>query len=317
MTATRHGLHTLRRAARHLALNGLAAWDNVMTQATALSSNRIHFLLLHHTHVHEVRAFRRLLDTLHDTYRFISYSEAVVRILANRIDDCYMAVSFDDGLKCCLKAAETLEQFGARACFFVCPSIVGETDATVIQEFCATRLRCPPAEFLNWNDIEELVARGHEIGGHTMQHVNLSSVGIAAAEEEIGATHHTLSARRGVATHFAWPYGRFEDFSRTAAHAVFAAGFRSCASGVRGCHGAATSGGIVSPTKLERLCLRRESIVADWPQSHTRYFLSKSARRPLAIDDTWPSPLNPVSFSTASVPCTSPSMPFQSNRAAA
>ncbi|MEX0642674.1 MAG: polysaccharide deacetylase family protein [Pirellulales bacterium] len=274
-------------------------------------------MLLHHVFVDEVEPFRRMLESLRLTHTFIDYSEAVTRILEDRVDDNYVTISFDDGLQCCRQAAKVLEEFGARACFFVCPPLVGETNPDIITRFCRERLHYPPVEFLDWNDVERLVDRGHEIGGHTMQHVNLNRVDSNTAQDEIWQTHATLRARLGEATHFAWPYGRFVDIYRAAIQAVFDAGFRSCASGVRGCHGPAQLPLNAATFSPEQLCLRRESIVAGWPQSHVNFFLRKSALRPLTIDQTWPVALRPVSPPFPKIPCALPSTRFPSNPAAA
>ncbi len=307
----------LRRVLRHFALNGLSMWEQGMFRAAPPATNRVHILLLHHVFADEIGPFRRLLETLRRDYTFIGYSEAVARILENRIDDTYLAISFDDGLKCCRQAADVLDEFGAQACFFICPPLVGEMNTDVIARFCRERLRYPPVEFLDWNDVEQLIARGHEVGGHTMQHVRLNLIEPAAAHDEIGKTYDVLKSRLGVAPHFAWPYGRFADINAAAIHSVFDAGFRSCASGVRGSHGPTRSQTVAAPFAPAQLCLRRESIAAGWPQSHVNYFLRKAARRPLTIDRTWPAALSPVSNRDPDILCTSPSMRSRSSPAAA
>ena len=316
MTTIVQNMRGVRRAARHVALTGLSAWDRCSFRAEP-SANRVHILLLHHVFADEVGAFRRLLESLREAYAFVAYSDAVSRILENRIDGAYLAISFDDGLKCCRQAAEVLDEFGARACFLICPPIVGETDAHIVARFCRERLRHPPLEFLDWNDIDELLDRGHEIGGHTMRHINLNQTELTAAQDEIAETHVDLCARIGAATHFAWPYGRFADMNRAAARAVFAAGFHSCASGVRGCHGPSSLQAASEPFDQRQLCLRRESIEVAWPLSHVNYFLRKSARRPLTVGETWPAALQPVPLPDSNIPCTLPSTRSPSSRAAA
>jgi peptidoglycan/xylan/chitin deacetylase (PgdA/CDA1 family) len=317
MITANYFMRSMRGIARHVALNGLSAWEFHGPRAVAPAVDRVHLLLLHHVFADEIGAFRRMLETLANGLRFISYSEAVTRILENRIDDKYIAFSFDDGLRCCLQAADVLDEFGARACFFVCPALVGENNRDVVARFCRERLHQPPLEFLNWNDVEQLVSRGHEIGGHTMRHINLNRVNANEAREEIHQTHAALCARLGAADHFAWPYGRFSDINRAAVRAVFDAGFRSCGSGVRGCYGSSGPDSAGFTFCNEQLCLRRESIAVDWPPSHVNYFLRKSARRPLAIHQTWPASLCPVSNPDSNIQCTSPSMPYRSSRAAA
>jgi hypothetical protein len=317
MMNTKLMIRSLRRFARHTAVDALAAWNEQFGREAKLGMRRVHILLLHHVTGEEVAHFRRLLQSLAREYQFIGYSEAVTRIVENRIDRTYLAFSFDDGLKNGLRAASLLADVGARACYFVCPSIIGERDASTIACFCRERLRHPPEDFLDWRDIEQLMAGGHEIGGHTMRHSMLSRIGGLEARDEIYETYAVLRTHVGSVQHFAWPYGRFADVTRDVVQTVFDAGFRSCASGERGCHGPILSKAADSSFCPEHLCLRRESIVAGWPVPHVRYFLSRAARRPLAIDDTWPAALRPICKNDSHKPCTSQSMPSPSSPAAA
>ena len=77
----------------------------------------------------EERGFRRQIELLLARgQRLVSYSEAVDRVLTGRIDAPYIAFSFDDGFESCRWAGVILREYGTPACFFVCPSIIGETD---------------------------------------------------------------------------------------------------------------------------------------------------------------------------------------------
>jgi peptidoglycan/xylan/chitin deacetylase (PgdA/CDA1 family) len=223
-----------------------------------------------------------LLADLARTHRFIGYSEAVERVAGGDIDAPYLAFSFDDGLKNCLRVAALLEEHGARACFFVCPGIVGETRPEVVDEFCRDRLHTPPLDFMDWGDLEQLLSRGHEIGGHTVGHHDLAALPAERLREEIGGSFEALQARLGGVEHFAWPYGRFATFSPEAADCVYSSGYRSCASALRGCHVAGGDGGEAQP------CLRRENVEALWPLRHTKYLLARSVRLRRMAGGSWP-----------------------------
>ena len=194
-----------------------------------------------------------------------------------------MSFSFDDGFADNLRAARVLEEFGATGCFFVCPGIVGERDPSTLRRFCADRLEFPAATpFLDWEQLEDLISRGHEVGGHTVTHPDLGQTPAERAAEEISRSRDAIRARLGTADHFAWPRGRWTNFTPQARQAVFDAGFATCASAVRGAH--------VSPAPgdLENLCVRRDHVVANWPLSHIRYLLARSSRRASARDNQWP-----------------------------
>jgi len=215
-------------------------------------------------------------------HRFVSYSEGVDRVLTGNIDGPYISISFDDGLKNCLQAARIMGEFGATGCFFACPSMVGEMDYIKVIEFCVNQLGMPPTELLSWDDVATLLTEGHEVGSHTMTHSDLSQLNIQQVQDEVGESFEMLTRRIGDVKHFAWPFGRFFHFSPGAARAVFEAGYTSCASAERGCHGA-------NSKEQERdICIRRDHIVAGWPISHALYFMARSSRVASIRHETWP-----------------------------
>ncbi len=274
---------TIRSTARHLALS-MFAQAKRGTHAAAARRPRVQMLYLHHVFADEEQPFRKLLRYLSQHYQLISYSEAVSRIWTGKLEQPAIAFSFDDGLKNNLRAANILEEFGTTACFFLPCAIIGETDYPTIQRFCAERLHNPPLEFMNWQDVETLLRAGHEIGGHTMNHVNLSEISTTQLHHEIGASLQLLTERVGPVQHFAWPYGHFHHFSPAARRAVFTAGYQTCASAMRGCH--------VAQADAHDLCLRREHTIACWPLSHMRYFIGESSMQASAANNHWPTSWN-------------------------
>ena len=248
----------------------------------ALTRNRIQFLYLHNLPEDERDSFRNLLSKLSAEHRFISYSEAVDRILNDNIDGPYIGISFDDGLKDCLNAAEIMNQFGIKACFFACVSMIGETDVGKIKEFCSQQLYMPPREFLSWRDVDTLLKAGHEIGSHTMTHRNLAKLSEGQVEFEIAKSFEVLSRRLGKVKHFAWPFGHFSDFNSAATKIVFQTGFKSCASAERGCHVARAANGPSS------LCIRRDNTVAKWPLDHVLYLMARNSRLASSDSNQWP-----------------------------
>ncbi|HKX30844.1 MAG TPA: polysaccharide deacetylase family protein [Blastocatellia bacterium] len=272
-----------RSIVRYVALSGLANWYKLMGGMTCLVRERVQFLYLHHTFEEEVEPLRRMLQALSQHYRLISYSEAVKRVLTSNIDRPYLCLSIDDGLKNALRFSQILKEFEVPACFFICPSLVGETNYQRLTEYCSLKFGMPPTELLSWDDVQRILKDGHEIGSHTMTHPVLARLSVPQAEDEIYRSREDLTRRLGRVDHFAWPEGRFFHFSATAAKTVFDAGYKSCASAERGCH---VPG---QPLSERSLCLRRDYFSANWPLNHVLYFMMKNCLTATPQDSRWPS----------------------------
>jgi peptidoglycan/xylan/chitin deacetylase (PgdA/CDA1 family) len=268
--------HGWRARGRDFALDLLSAgMDATIGFNACFAKPRIQFLYIHHVFKDEEKQLAILLKALSEKHTFISYSEAWTRLLQGDVDKPYIAFSSDDGLKNNLKAAAILKEHGASACFFVCPSMVGEKDINKIQQFSEDRLHFPPVEFMDWEDVAHLQNTGHEIGSHTMSHINVARTPQELLFEEIADSKRILDEKCGNIIHFAYPYGRHFHFSSAGRKIVFQQGYLSCASAERGCH-------IVPPggmTDKEQLLIRRDHIILDWPMNHIRYFLARNAMK--------------------------------------
>lgn len=275
-------LDPVHRLARRAALSVLSTTYRLSNRLEEdLARPRVQFFFFHEVRPRHREVLRRLLEAVAAKHRFVSYSEAVNRIQSERIDRPYLAFSFDDGLRSSRIALEVLEEFGARACLFLCPPMVGETDAGRVEHFCRARLNIEPEPFLDWDEVDRMVKRGHEVGAHTMTHPVMAKLTAAEIEEEVGESGRLLRARFGGVPHFAWPFGHFRHFHPAGPGLVFGAGFESCASGTRGCH-------VVGVPKGEDLCIRRDLISLDEPVSQHLYFWARNARLATAGTNHWP-----------------------------
>ena len=270
---------TLRSTLREMALTGLS----LTSSSSLLKKPRVQFLYIHHIFKDEEANFRKLLDILHKDHEFISYSEAINKVLTGTIDKPYITFSSDDGLKNNLKAAEILNTHNASACFFINPGIVGETDTEKIKQYCAEKLQFHPVEFMTWKEVATLQQQGHEIGNHTMFHMNIAKASEQEIRDDLSQSLQWLKKECGDVTHFAFPFGRFFHFSKTGKKVVFETGHTSCATAERGCHVNPTG-----PITNEELCILRDHVVLGWDMRHIMYFLANSAKQATPSNNFYP-----------------------------
>ncbi len=275
----------IRGSLRKYALNGLSAINKLSNSEAPLKKPRVQFIYFHHIFKDEEIKFEYLLKYLSQHHEFISYSEAVRKILEGKIDKPYLCFSSDDGFKNNLKAVEILNKYNAKACFFVNPFIIENQSFEIIKEYCKNRLDFPPVEFMNWKDIEKIQKMGHEIGSHTVNHINVAKTQRAIFAEDCQQTFAILNSKCGEAKHFAFPYGRFIHFSEIGRQVVFESGFHSCASAERGCH--INHHEVLSS---DELCIRRDHIILDWKMDHIYHFLLNSSKKACVKNNLFPYP---------------------------
>jgi len=268
----------IRHYVRWTALSALSLRDRFIKE----SKPRVQFLYIHHVFKDEEQRLKTLLQALSKEYTFISYSDAVNRVVTGNIDRPYLSISSDDGFHNNLAASRILSDMGISGCFFVNPGLIGETDYNTIKGHCFEKLEFPPVAFLDWKDVEHLQKTGHEIGAHTLYHERVSARPITEFAEDCEKSRETLSHYCGNTKHFSFPYGLFSDFSAEAANVVFESGFESCASAERGCHVGNT------PLTARQVCIRRDHTLPEWPLSHIRYFLNRNSRRADTLDNLFP-----------------------------
>jgi len=233
---------------------------------------RIQFLYFHHVFDDEVSNFEKLILKLRKKNNFISYSDAISRIENNLIDKPYIVLSSDDGFKNNLNAAKILDKYNIKCCFFINPDSIGLKDFVKIKNYCKIKLNMPPVEFLDWEDLLFLNKNGHEIGSHSMDHLNFSTLNEQEAKNNLIKAIDVLKKKCFKIEHFAYPYGRLIDFNKISFDAVFKSGYHSCSSAIRGCH-------FPSKNNIEKnnLLLKRDIVIMDSNFSNIFYFIYKNA----------------------------------------
>lgn len=101
--------------------------------------------------------------------------------------------SFDDiPASAAHEGAAVLEARGVRGVFYVCAGLYGRDGHM--------------GRFADAAEIRRLAERGHEIGGHTFDHIDCRRAAPAALAADLDANDRALAAF-GPAPHFAFPYG--------------------------------------------------------------------------------------------------------------
>ena len=117
-----------------------------------------------------------------------------------------ISVTFDDGWADNVTAASLLRDYGMQGTFYVNTNTVGTS------------------AHLSWAQLAAMEADGHEIGGHALDHVDLTGVNAREAHRQILDDRASLTARGFAASSFAYPFGAFNS---TVEHIVRDSGYAS------------------------------------------------------------------------------------------
>jgi peptidoglycan/xylan/chitin deacetylase (PgdA/CDA1 family) len=112
-----------------------------------------------------------------------------------------LVISFDDGhISHYELALPLLEQYSAKAIFFVIAGRIGKRK-----------------DFMTWNQLEELVARGHRVEAHGWSHAFLTSCTDIELDNEIRGSKKTIEDRLGAPVRaLSAPHGRWDGRVATA-----------------------------------------------------------------------------------------------------
>ncbi len=100
-----------------------------------------------------------------------------------------ISMTFDDGWANNATAASLLAGYGMRGTFYVNTNTVGTSG------------------YLTWAELAAMDARGSEIGGHSLDHADLTSLDSVEARRQVGEDRASLTARGFDALSFAYPFG--------------------------------------------------------------------------------------------------------------
>jgi peptidoglycan/xylan/chitin deacetylase (PgdA/CDA1 family) len=103
-----------------------------------------------------------------------------------------VSLTFDDGYAShSANAMPILAAHGMHGTFFAVSNLIGTSD------------------YMTWSQLDALSADGNEIGGHTLDHRNLTTVSLSEARRQVCADRNALLSHGFAVTDFAYPYGSF------------------------------------------------------------------------------------------------------------
>lgn len=196
---------------------------------------------------------------------FMPIQEATMRIASDNVflDKPYVAFSFDDGFKECYEIiAPLLESFGVNAAFFINANYVGSSFEyqKKFNKIVGVDTKNP----MNWAEIKDLHRRGHVIGSHTLDHVNLGSFCDNHLQFQIERNKEVLETKLDyICDYFAWPFGQKKFFSEESL-SLLLKNHKYIFSGTDYKFYKSYNGKVINRRHLESF----------WPESHIKYFLS-------------------------------------------
>lgn len=190
-----------------------------------------------------------------------------------------LMLCFDDGDESNYDvAAPLLEAFGFTGYFFVCPHLVGrdgralqtDADADGFVDAEARAWRGPVIDyrkrFMSWEQVRDLVKRGHAVGSHTLNHIRMSAeVPEPVMHREIAQSRDKIARELGSECDmFCWVGGEKQNYSRNAERHIAAAGYSLSL---------LTNAGVMTSRSSARR-IQRTNIGASWPLYRVRFALS-------------------------------------------
>lgn len=122
-----------------------------------------------------------------------------------------VAITFDDGFSDQLKAIDILKKYNFKSTFYI---IVGGKASDYCIGADKNNNGCGDS-YLNWDEIKRISDSGLvEIGSHTIDHLQLSSLDTNSQKFQILESKKILEQKLGKAINsFAYPYGKFNQIS--------------------------------------------------------------------------------------------------------
>jgi len=159
------------------------------------------------------RAFAAQMEALADSGRpVVALADALPALRGEAVlPERAVALTFDDGYADNHEAAlPVLDRHGFPAVFFLATGFVGTT--ATIERYAGC---CGADRMLDWDQVRELRARGHAIGGHGRRHRELGSLTADEVREEVLGCARDVQERVGERPRlFCYPRGSMDAAAR-------------------------------------------------------------------------------------------------------
>jgi peptidoglycan/xylan/chitin deacetylase (PgdA/CDA1 family) len=196
--------------------------------------------------------------------------EDAVSLIDQRIvsKECSLSFTFDDGFEECYSIiAPALEEFKTNAAFFINGNFLNG-DLKYREYFTNIVTESPGKLPMSWAQVVDLSERGHVIGSHTLDHINMNSKDYDQIDYQLKANKQLIEENTNrPCDYFAYPFGQLDHINEDTLHlaqkyhqVIFsAANYKKYYS---------FSGKV----------LNRRHIESWWPESHIHYFLSATRK---------------------------------------
>lgn len=143
-------------------------------------------------------------------------------------DKINLLLTFDDGYQSWVDTVlPVLHAQQIRGLFFINSGLLEAAVTGVSDQYMSDRLYLTPKLPLTWSTAKTLLAAGHTIGGHTVQHQSLGQITEAEIRREVHDDKQTIEDTLAIKiSDFAYPYGTAADMSITAQAIIQAAPYR-------------------------------------------------------------------------------------------
>ncbi len=233
----------------------------------------VRILNYHYVFPDQVANFRSQIEAITEHARFISLEKAYEYLTAGGPAGRYCVITFDDGFRNVMQnALPVLDEMGIKAAFFAYTDFADSSNNTALAlSICKRVLHLRGfLKPMSWEDLAELLQRGHSIESHGISHVPLWKMGPEAAAREMEECGSVIKHRLNISpSFFAFPYKAPPDIANGSWDNVLSrTGYRAFLSTWRGPN---LSGG-------SQFWLRRETLSAQWPIWMVKYFVFRGLR---------------------------------------
>lgn len=208
-------------------------------------NNGLRIAIFHDISEDMEESFEKFLIEVSKRWGFVSPLE-VEYYLKGKAKGSPVLITFDDGFKGNFKVAcEILSKYNIKALFFVCPSLI-EMDIESQHKYISSNVfqnkkKADNLSVMNWEELRILQDNGHVIGSHTLNHLNLASLGDDHIEKEITGSKQAIYNNLGVEPKwFAFPFGEIKHINLNSLK-VISSYYTYCRSGIRGVNNAGNS----------------------------------------------------------------------------